>query len=498
MDKKIFLILKRNNYFFLEILLLIFSYALIFNHIGRTAIRMWDESVYVNNALEMFYNGDYLIKYFNGKPEMWGTQPPLVAWLQVICLKIFGLKEWVFRIPSALAITGVGFLMLNVSKYLFKNKYIGFLSALVFWTTEGIIRRHVARTADLDASLVFFTFATAIFLYKYLQDKKIKNLYFSTLFLIASVYTKSVAGLLFMPGLLLFLFYTKKLKLIFLNKHFYFCILLFFISIFSYYIARETQNEGYLMQVWKNEMGGRFFEVNEGHQEKYNYYFDLIYSSHFKSWVFFIFLGLSFPFIKKLKKFKQFIIFCFVNSLVFLLVLSSSETKIGWYEAPAYPYLSFIVGIAIYFIIKSFINFLEIKNWKRKIVSILLFLSIFYYPVDKIIKKNIAEKNTWGEELFGHFIKEIEEKNSDIKKLTFLITNWHGHAIFYKTLYEKKGYEIEIRSIRKKVEVMENEYIVFWHNDVIKHLKKDYNFELIQKKNYKKINMFLIKVNLKK
>lgn len=491
--------LKKNNFYLLEIVFFVLAYFLIFHCIGRASISMWDESVYSNNAIEMFLNKEYLIKYFNGKPEMWGTEPPLVAWIQVLFLNIFGINEWVLRLPSGLAILGVGFLLIHLSKYIFNNKHIGFICALVFFTTEGIIRKHVGRTADLDAFLVFFTFGTSIFFYKYLISNKIKNLYLATFFLIAAVYTKSIAGLLLMPGLFLFAIQQKKLKSIFISKHIYICIGLFITIVSSYYIAREFNNEGYLKTALENEITERFFKVNEGHKHEWSYYFNLIFNKHFTYWIFFVFVGFSYLFIEKMKKYKNILIFSFVVSLLFLLIISSSKTKLNWYNAPVFSYLSIIVGIVIYTIIDAFQKYLQIQKIQKIIVLTLIFLSLFFFPVENIIKNNIDSRNTWHSERFGSFLKKEVKENSKIKNITFLIAGWPGHAFFYQNAYkEKYGYNIKIRNVRKKVVVKSNEYIMFWSNNVFRHLKKYYNYKIIKKNEFRNTKLFLVKVGNKK
>lgn len=68
------------------ILLLVISYIPIFFNLEKAPIRMWDEAIYANNALEMAVNHDFLVLHNNGVPNLYNTKPPLVIWLQTLCI----------------------------------------------------------------------------------------------------------------------------------------------------------------------------------------------------------------------------------------------------------------------------------------------------------------------------------------------------------------------------------------------------------------------------
>jgi 4-amino-4-deoxy-L-arabinose transferase-like glycosyltransferase len=74
-------------------------------NLGGMTIRLWDESRMAINALEMYESRHYWVTTFEHQPDLWNTKPPLMIWLQVLSLHIFGVHDWVLRIPAALAAT---------------------------------------------------------------------------------------------------------------------------------------------------------------------------------------------------------------------------------------------------------------------------------------------------------------------------------------------------------------------------------------------------------
>ena len=60
-----------------------------------------DEGAYSGVTREMFMRGDWLSTYLNGEP--WYEKPILMYWMQSIGVAFFGVNEWGFRLPSAVA-----------------------------------------------------------------------------------------------------------------------------------------------------------------------------------------------------------------------------------------------------------------------------------------------------------------------------------------------------------------------------------------------------------
>ncbi|UOQ78563.1 hypothetical protein MUN84_08455 [Hymenobacter sp. 5516J-16] len=63
-------------------------------------IYLWDESRVAVNAAEMALNNNWLVAHFEGQPDLWNTKPPLLLWLQVLSIKLFGFNEVAIRLPT--------------------------------------------------------------------------------------------------------------------------------------------------------------------------------------------------------------------------------------------------------------------------------------------------------------------------------------------------------------------------------------------------------------
>ncbi len=60
-----------------------------------------DEGAFSEATREMMISKNYLTTYLNGSPRF--DKPILIYWAQLVCVKLFGINEFAFRLPSALA-----------------------------------------------------------------------------------------------------------------------------------------------------------------------------------------------------------------------------------------------------------------------------------------------------------------------------------------------------------------------------------------------------------
>jgi 4-amino-4-deoxy-L-arabinose transferase-like glycosyltransferase len=292
--------LKKN--LLLDLCFLLFAYVVLFNQLGRQPIHMWDEGFYAMNALEMSFNNNYLVKYYDGKPEMCATEPPLAAWLQLLSVKAFGYDEAVYRIPSALAALLVAFLIINFCSEELKNRKLGYFSACVLLLSPGYNGYHIATTADLDSLLVLFMFFYAINFYKYLKYQRTKYFYYAVLGLLLAFFTKSIVSFMFLPPLFIYAIYKKKLHFVFSHKEIYIGIISFLLVTCGYYLLRESVNPGYINAAWQNEIASRFTKVSEGHHGSFSFYVENFFNSRFSPWFALLPLSLLFIVIRKLYK----------------------------------------------------------------------------------------------------------------------------------------------------------------------------------------------------
>ncbi len=421
------------------LLLLLLLYFPLFGHLDAFTIRMWDEGRLANNALEMYYNGNYLTTTFDGAPDLWNTKPPLMIWCQVAFMHLLGPSELAIRLPSALA--GLGTCLL-VFFFLKRNVNLGiaFLGAMILATTNGYVHHHVTRTGDYDALLVFFLTVSGMSLFYFCKKQSPKSLYLFFFSLMLAVLTKGIAGLLFAPAYLVFLIWKKHLIPLFKNKHFYTGILIFLLPILAFYLGREHQNTGYLEAVFANELGGRFLEVNEGNSGAgmgYWFYFHYLYE-HLGLWLAFL-VGALFSIWKWKGSIQNIGIFSLIMSLCYFAVITISKTKLYWYDAPLFPFLA--VSSA------CFIAFLFQKIESKKIKQLLVFLvcSCVAYTYFNIIQKTNPPRETEFDKGFyaaTYLLRKAVNKQYDLDGVQLVRDGRNGFNLFYIKQLQHRGVKV--------------------------------------------------------
>lgn len=159
------------------LLLLITLIALpVFGHLDHVPIQLWDESRLAVSALEMQQHGNWLIPTFDGMPDMWSTKPPLMIWLQVLCLNIAGVNEIAIRLPAALAAALTCLMLYFFIQHMSKSRWLGLIAASVLITAPGYVAIHGIRTGDYDSLLAFTMTGQACCFFLFLEEQKIKFL----------------------------------------------------------------------------------------------------------------------------------------------------------------------------------------------------------------------------------------------------------------------------------------------------------------------------------
>lgn len=329
------------------ILMAVLAIYVSWYQLGSLTIRMWDESRLANNAIEMYNSGHYWVTTYDNQPDLWNTKPPLMIWLQVLSLRLFGLNDLALRVPSALASIGTyaavfyfGFKRLN-------NFWWGFVSMIVLVSTQGYIGFHVGRYAEFDALLILFVTLACSAYFSYLTTESNRSLYSTFIFFGLAVLTKSIVGLMFGPALLLFTLYCKKGLTLLRNKHTYIGLAIFIVLACGYYIIREQLNPGYWAAVMKNDLGGRFLEVIEAHLYPWNWYIDLITGEQAQYWYIVALVAPVCIFFEKNTLYRKGAIYVLLLAVSFLLIISSARTKLMWYPAPIYPFMALAAGYSI-------------------------------------------------------------------------------------------------------------------------------------------------------
>lgn len=392
---------------------------------------MWDESWYALNAQEMLENGKFFEVFLLGKPDLGNSKPPFALWCMLPFIKIFGFNELGVRLASAVfALLSVILLYLIGIKTL-KHRWYALALPLVLLSSTGFVSQHIARSGDTDSILAFFILAQSITFYGFTTRSNQPNaqwyLVVTALLLSFGCLTKGIAGLLVMPGLITWAFYTRTLAHIIKGWGFYVGLMLFIFLVPGYYWYRNTLTPGYIDAVIKFELGGRLEQqtyLNENKLPFYYYFQAFITENRLINWIYVLPIAIVYIFKSNsgaTRNLGVFMVFA-LGGISTLLALSS--TKLYWYDASLYPVIACIIGLASALFIQQ-----------TKPAYGLLFIVLFLPAYQFIIKNNVYTNMHTS---LGNILKEIrqgEHKNDSIYIL-------HSDVTFIVNCYSKKDQQL--------------------------------------------------------
>ncbi|MDR0790642.1 MAG: glycosyltransferase family 39 protein, partial [Bacteroidales bacterium] len=264
---------NRKQTLILSGILVLLSIVPLFCYLGSYSLCLWDESRLAASAYEMTQTGNPLVVSFNYQPDHWSVKPPLAIWCQAISIKVFGVNEFAVRFPSSIAVLATCVMLILFFGKL-QRPFVGFYASLIMIVSKGIIYFwHTCHSADYEALLVFFTTAYCLAFYLFYIFKKKRYLLFFFILLTLAAMTKGVQALFPLPFIVLFVVFKRGfLSNIFTTRSFYYGLSLFLLVIGGYYFGREVIDSGYLKEVYNGELGGRYAQTNEGHQQGFWYY----------------------------------------------------------------------------------------------------------------------------------------------------------------------------------------------------------------------------------
>lgn len=269
----------------------------------------------------------------------------------------------------------------------------------------GFVGEHMARTGDYDALLTFFVTGYLLSYFIFIDEEKKEYLLYTLLLITGAVMTKGIAGLLPMPALFAYTLYRKKFRSVFTTPTFYVGITLFIAIVAGYYLLREHYNPGYLKAVYNNELGGRYSDVNENHEAPWHFYLVNLAVNRFNFWWYLVPIGLVVAFYSKAQAIKNFCVFCLIVIVCYYVVLSSSATKLWWYDMPVYPWLAVAAALGIYLLLE--IIFYQNKRLGNTLI-ITVTLIMLISPYNAIIRYALSPRQDYsGNSSMTKYIQEV-------------------------------------------------------------------------------------------
>ncbi|HRP91023.1 MAG TPA: glycosyltransferase family 39 protein [Edaphocola sp.] len=428
---------------------LVFIIAFIpsFIFIQGTPIQLWDESRLAINAYEMHQNNNWLVTYFTDGVEMWNTKPPLLMWLQTICLKIFGVNIFSIRLPIALAGMATGLFMFTSLRKITGSRAFAVFSVLILFSSNGYVSNHILRTGDYDGLLVLFLTMAAIFYFQFLEQKSSKYLYFFAVSFSLALLTKGIAGLMLAPSLFIYTLYKKSLLSTLKNPNLYLAIILIFAPVISYYLLRESANPGFIKRMYINEIGGRYLNVIEEHNHPFYFYIRNLIKDRFLFWIPCFIIGIFLLFKNAKRPQFKIGIFSIFMIIPFFLIISSSKTKLTWYDAPVFPFLAIIAAIPLQYFYQ-YISKQQKGTLKITFSSLLILLIFISFSINIVIigANAIKIKNERYNSIPKFILSELKHptKNLDLTLVTY---EYVPDAIFMIKAANEKNILLEYKNI---------------------------------------------------
>ncbi len=453
-------------------------YSPFFQHLGNLPIRMWDESRLATNAYEMSKSGDLIVTHFEKKPDLWNTKPPFMIWCQALCVKLFGVNEISVRLPSAIAAFLTCVLLLIVSLKYLKNFWFGFIAALVLATSWGYVHEHIARTGDYDSMLIFFTSCYSFFIFLYFENKKKKYLYLFFVCITLAVLTKSIAGMLFLPAILVYALWQKQVLVLLKTKETYIGIGIFLFFVAGYYLLREYQNPGYWKAVVENDLTGRY--SGDIHKQPYWFYYDRL-SLEFFSFLFLVPCGILIGLLSKEKRILNLTVFSSLIAVSFFFIISGGSCKLYWYLGPIYPFLAILAALALWFVFDILQNRIPLVN-KILIANVLPF--IFLFLVFRVPYQTIFNKMYLPEELpqdhsdyhICYYLRDWCQGKHNINNTFVAVEGYYANLIFYVDQLKDRGIHADIKYW---ADIQSGENIIAHQNNVKEYIQNNFDYEIL-------------------
>ncbi len=222
---------------------------------GHRAVIDYDEGHYSQVAMQMVARGDWVTPYDNGVRFL--EKPPLMYWLTAASLRLFGINEFALRLPSALGVIALVWIVMLMAK-----DAAGDRAATIagLCTAFSIGTYLFTREALHDIWLVMFL---ALAMYAFLEWYRdpLHSLWRALLFYAAlggAVMTKSLVGVAFPIGIVVLFFLLMRERPKWYTLHILPGSVLFLVLVVPWHWLAAVRNEGFLSSFFVNEQFLRF------------------------------------------------------------------------------------------------------------------------------------------------------------------------------------------------------------------------------------------------
>ena len=320
-----------------------------------------DESLFALRAYQLYENGTFLQNFnqFEGLYDHPSTKLPFVTLLQAASFHLFGPSVWALRLPIGLLAIICILVMIRILFRLGIGSKWGLLMGLLMVSTPTFLGEHMLRTGDHDAPLAFFLILSGLYFYEYTNTERRTSIWGLCFWFLAALLTKNILAGVVVPAWVLFALISGKIPTLLKDQRLY-AAALGVLGVYAAVLAGyEMAYPGFFDRMWNYELMGRYTEVIEGHTGPWYYYIDIL----FKDDTLFLWLAIMAAFCAVLGygirmgwsslKFQKWgvggrvFIFVFLVGVVYLAVVSQSQTKLPWYHAPLFPMMAVLAVLGL-------------------------------------------------------------------------------------------------------------------------------------------------------
>ncbi len=462
-----------------SLLFILVFYFPVIHYINHLPLRWWDESLFGLRALHMYKTGDYLSNFqlYDGLMDHRNTKLPFTTWIQVLFIKILGVKVLALRLPVIMIFTATVAYTLRFAKMHLSNISIGVIFTLVMICSPGIVRDHILRTGDQDLPFLCYLFVMVMSYFQYLEHKNKRHLVVFTISITAALLTKNLLAGAFLPGLLLYTIYAKKLSDVLTDKNVWLAIISVICVFAGTIFYLNASYPGFVDRMWGYELMGRYTDAKDGHKGGFGYFVNDLAFTSFKIYFWMVPLSLLILFSKKLSAISSRLMVCLgIVYFSYLLIISFAETKLFWYGTPIIPIGAMMIGIAIHHIYSVYLSNMTI--YLKYGLSFIFVAFVFVIPYKGIIENVFQDNIIHGEERIGLFMELISIDHPEIKSYTLADKDFGSAAMWYKEEYNiEKGYDIKYSNVN---EFEIGETVMTCLYDVTPDIYNKYEVETIQ------------------
>ncbi len=343
--------------------------------------------------------------------HIWVHKQPLFLWQMAMSMKLFGVNEIALRLPSVIMGTISIFFIYEISRFWTKDKYVSFLSSLLFAFSIYQLELTTGRFSldHNDVAFAFYVTASIWAFVKYYKNNfSIKWAIILGIFVSAAVLNKWLPGLLIYGAWGINIIINKKLRN---GKRQYFNIFISILVAFLLFLPWQL----YIKSNFPIEAAASFGQnwdhitkVLGGHSGSAWFYLEFMQTAYGFYLIPFFILGLVSIFFDK--KVDLTLSISFVSIIVVLYAFFSIivATKM---PAFTYPVSSLIIILVSYGIMKflSFINILTQKFFNKKIYKYFFMLFIIFIAIYSLKPWNIEKYRNESNE-----IREAKINNTQI------------------------------------------------------------------------------------